>query len=663
MTSLTNEYDPPLLKDQSANDQCSEIQSIGLLPPIPQPAINNNDNNNNNNNIIHEPSSEITDIVAMNLYNSEPTIYDAWNTFIKKCCCCCKCKFCYYNNNQFHIDAELTQESTWQFEDEVEKALNEQKELKTQHKRIKSIKNKNNITFPYHNKIFSLDCNDNTSNVRELQTALIENDLYRESPVSNTNSKSKSQSRRHKREARMRCYCIPCLKYKPKIWQLISISIVIQLLSILIMGTIETIKDNNKQEKFRLFAQILLSIMWVTQFIVMIQLILICMKRLWDLTFFQIVQLYLTSILIFTGVYSTAYFYDSDREHGTFNAFNLNETEFANANFIERIFAFLYLSCSQQTLCGVCEIIPKSPPTMILAGIQMLFGIFFSIIIISIGISRLGEDIEKRKVDIYKENLKKQNRLADKSFQSMRSNFDNLISKTCWHLLTHNEKIIKFRRTTRRFLLVIVIIIQITKNLLEFITTDSSFADKHNTMHALIFIVFDLLNILVVLMTSLKFLHVGHMTELRLSFLLQTYLSTMLVFAGIYVDFQATSHHGKRYGNGAFITGEDTYIGMWSKFIYFSFAMMTLCGAGLDIKPKKWYAAFAVCNEMLLGLFFHVYIFGTGLLLLANNKYANNYSQNEKKRRNTVVSILDADGNETEMNIGSELIMSTLLNN
>lgn len=268
------------------------------------------------------------------------------------------------------------------------------------------------------------------------------------------------------------------------------------------------------------------------------------------------------------------------------------------------------------------QIIPKSLPTMVLAMVQMLMGIFFSIIIISIGISRLGEDLEKRHIDqVRGQQIDPSER--DKGL-SLRTRYDNLVAKrVCcsWHSLTHNSRVIRLRRQLRRFLLPIVMAIQSTKMALEWITADTSFARHNSVLHSLLFVLFDAINVAAVISTSLKFIRLGHMTELRLSFLSQSYLSSMLIFCGVFVDLQLSKNGDNIDGLNAFVTNETQFIGMWSKFLYFSFAMMTLCGAGLDVKPRTSVACIAVCFEMLLGLFFHVYIFGIGLLLLANNKF------------------------------------------
>ena len=139
----------------------------------------------------------------------------------------------------------------------------------------------------------------------------------------------------------------------------------------------------------------------------------------------------------------------------------------------------------------------------------------------------------------------------------------------------------------------------------------------------------------------------------------------MLIFTGIYVDIQVSTSSNDRYSNGAFVTDENKYPAMWAKFTYFSFAMMTLCGAGLDIKPRRWYSCFAVCNQMILGLFFHVYVFGIGLLLLANKKYGDSNKSKKMKHDNaSQLSNMDKDSILTSVVMpGSDVIMSTLLHN
>jgi len=596
----------------------------------------------------HDNNMSLLDVISDDMSDSEPTIIDFFHSLIRRCCCCCKCQCCNGLDAEARIYRQFKSDDGWQ--DEVEKALHE---------------NKYNKNAAPHHQIFSIDFDENP-----LRTELIEHTELSRSFTSKSKLLSKKQRRKRSAKsdklkgARMRCYCLPCMSYRPLLWQLISISIVIQLLGILIMGTIDLVHDSTKHSEFRLFVQILLGIFWFVQLIVVIQIILTSIKNIWHLSFFEILLLYLTSLLLFTFVYATAYFYDDDDDKkilSEFQAFNLESTEFSAVNFGERMIVLFYFSCSQQTLCGISEIIPKSPVTMFLSGVQMMIGMFFGIVIISIGISRLGEDLEARYHHLEKEREREKRRKE----KAMRASYDNLVASmsataSCWKRFRDQGHIIAFRRTTRKYLLLIIVAIQLTKNMLEWQTTDSSFADKHSEAHSLIFIAFDILNVSIVIMTSLKFVHIGHMTELSLNFLCQTYLSVVLIFTGIYADVQVSSSHSA-YGTGAFDTGATSFGAMWTKFMYFSFAIMTLCGAGLDIKPRSPYAALVICAQMLIGLFFHVYIFGIGLLLLANKKYKSS-NTGKRSKKNTIGS----DGPKSVLgdapdHNNSELIMSTLL--
>ena len=213
--------------------------------------------------------------------------------------------------------------------------------------------------------------------------------------------------------------------------------------------------------------------------------------------------------------------------------------------------------------------------------------------IISIGISRLGEDLEARGQEHEKQRQREEEE-KKMSVLSLRTDYDNLIATTCWYDFTHHPTVIRLRRGTREYLLPLVIAVQSAKNILEWYTSDSPFAESHPVIHTLLFVLFDVVNVMAVIATSLKFVRLGHMTELRLNYLCQTYTACVLIFTGFYADLQV-SYGPSDYADAAFLTNEDTYMGMWFKFCYFSFASMTLCGAGLDVKPKTWYAALAVC--------------------------------------------------------------------
>ena len=151
--------------------------------------------------------------------------------------------------------------------------------------------------------------------------------------------------------------------------------------------------------------------------------------------------------------------------------------------------------------------------------------------------------------------------------------------------------------------------------------------------------------------TSLKFIHLGHMTEISLSFLIQSYLSCVVVFIGLYTDIQA-------FDSQAFTINNNSFYEHIAEFSYFSFAVMTLCGSGLNVAPLEWYSLMFVCFEMILGILFHVVIFGLGLLKVATQKYNSVNKKLDKMRK------YNKDGKQQDPNvsdIASTLILSTLM--
>eukprot|EP01084_Bolivina_argentea_P154289 268975_1 len=153
-------------------------------------------------------NSHFYDVIGNeSFFDSEPTIIDAIKYLIRKCCCCSKC------SNMANYNYEI-KSNKWDYsiEDEVEKAMRERR-----------------------------------NNNFELQTSFLENNKSRNSytkdyemladkSISSTSEPKPRFFKKDKSGARMRCYCIPCLTYKPRVWQLNTLTLIIQFLCITIMG-------------------------------------------------------------------------------------------------------------------------------------------------------------------------------------------------------------------------------------------------------------------------------------------------------------------------------------------------------------------------------------------------------------------------------------------
>jgi len=134
---------------------------------------------------------------------------------------------------------------------------------------------------------------------------------------------------------------------------------------------------------------------------------------------------------------------------------------------------------------------------------------------------------------------------------------------------------------------------------------------------------FQLLHLVFVMVTSIKLCkQVLHKTASPM-FVVQSFLSTILLFAGLYTllhrifpncfygfaDFQD-------YGSAL------VSIQIYIKFLYFSTATMTTVGYG-DVTPTMWYTQLIVTCEMFLSVTFTVVIFAQGLSHFADSSALN----------------------------------------
>mmetsp|Transcript_32423 Transcript_32423/g.39877 ORF Transcript_32423/g.39877 Transcript_32423/m.39877 type:complete len:653 (-) Transcript_32423:204-2162(-) len=445
---------------------------------------------------------------------------------------------------------------------------------------------------PKHNTFVNNDISTSLVDIRGLNS--LKRQPYNDVEVLKTHQKES------KRNIRMTWFFCPCVEHKPYLWELVLYSILLQAIQLIVVGVHSDIFENKSVSGYKSFAIVITSILWVIQLIILTQIFTVTWYKLWEIKVSHICQIYITLLIVFGGFYTILDFWDKQ-------SFNINNTEFANSQFAGRVIAFMYFSTSQQTLCGVSEISPKIYFADVFCAIQMMIGVLFNVIIISIAISRIGEDVTIEFI--------KQQRNELKHYTKTRG--------SSWYRFTHNETVTKMRRWFRSYLFPIIMILQGLKSLIEFEIDHDWFDTGKNYKNVLGFIVLDALAILIVIIVSVKFIHIGHINELSLSHLLQTYLSCVVVFVGIYCDVYTiggTSSPPFKIGSKE-KTSQYSYWDIFLHFCYFSFAVMTLCGSALNIRPTNWYACIPVILEMILGCFFHVFIFGIGLLHLATKKF------------------------------------------
>jgi hypothetical protein len=450
------------------------------------------------------------------------------------------------------------------------------------------------------------------------------------------------------RSVRYDCF-ISALRVRPSSSQLCNLTIFLMMLSMTFCGVLPHEKhiENNNAGYFTaaLVAHICI---WGLQMCIFVQLAVIVKERLWSLTIRHVCEMYLATLFTFTGLYVLSWFYYRMIPSRAFYFPDDDETSeetLQTNNRFEIFVALFYFSASQQTLCGVASIIPSSYLVQCVAALQMLIGLFFAIFIISFTLTRLGRDVSQRqKLMDHVEN--------DSYLVSERARMFDYRGTFAQHDMSTGSRLKRardwtpiraIRRFTRRYLLFTVIFIQLAKAGWEYYIDKDilSFGTGHDKIPpyvVAIAVAIDVINIGLVISTSLKFIHLGHMTEITAYNLIQCYLACVIIFMGCYADLQlfnrdskaftlSTNSHSHKDGE---TIRDNNFWSMLFHFGYFSFAVMTLNGNGLNIEPHKWYACAIVVLEMLLGVFFHVVVFGLGLLKIANARLK---AQASKRRR------------------------------
>ncbi|KNC48487.1 uncharacterized protein AMSG_04935 [Thecamonas trahens ATCC 50062] len=140
-----------------------------------------------------------------------------------------------------------------------------------------------------------------------------------------------------------------------------------------------------------------------------------------------------------------------------------------------------------------------------------------------------------------------------------------------------------------------------------------------------VLVVFQSVMLLAIVMTSIKLtkqlLH-GSATGV---FLMQSYLSTVLLFAGVYTllyRIRPSSFRGlpasfaHETTDGSELSHSSTYAATFIRMLYFSLTAMTTAGFG-DIVPAVWYTYFAVSLQLLISVVYTAVIFARGVEALS----------------------------------------------
>eukprot|EP01147_Barroeca_monosierra_P010429 gene10429-2560_t len=134
----------------------------------------------------------------------------------------------------------------------------------------------------------------------------------------------------------------------------------------------------------------------------------------------------------------------------------------------------------------------------------------------------------------------------------------------------------------------------------------------------IIMVVFQTIQMIVIVIASVKLAkQILHQTASN-SFLIQSYLSTVILYAGVYTllyRVDSDSFRGLESSLSS-LTSKGFIFLCFVKFLYFSVTTMTSTGFG-DVSPGSWYMDLIVSTQMLISIIYTTSIFAKGLTVIA----------------------------------------------
>jgi hypothetical protein len=276
-----------------------------------------------------------------------------------------------------------------------------------------------------------------------------------------------------------------------------------------------------------------------------------------------------------------------------------------------------------QTLIGYGDVYPLHPLLQLLANVQQVSGMFVGALI-------LGQVMEQ---------LKESHRLSMAGMGQLHSRSGAPLDQEegrhsgCWGWVRSSyarmiafPRLREFRRVVRRYLLLVIVVLETSNFVSLFIADPDIFARGSIQVAALAgTLAFQIAALCVVISVSLKY--VRHADTVTLSFVLQSFLSACLCYAGIYVMMYCrepdTFHVGcstcaavgpansTAAAGGAAALADPFWLTIIA-FVYFSITSMTSTGFG-DIYPQTPGARVVVCSQALVSVLYSVVILGMGL--------------------------------------------------
>jgi len=265
---------------------------------------------------------------------------------------------------------------------------------------------------------------------------------------------------------------------------------------------------------------------------------------------------------------------------------------------------FVYFSLSVLTSAGFGDVICRGMPAQILCCLEMLIGVIFSVVIFGWALhyfqTQVGEDVVSQFRDHYEMGF-----------------FRRVIS---W-VRHHVPGVEMMRKFVIAYLLLVVIGIQVgTLCLIEMLDPtlikDPDVATKPAFM-ALCILQGFLLMLLLSVSLRIAFKMHDHV-EIGLSFLVQSYLSIIVLFDGVYLLVFLIDKDAFKIPFVEELDDLTITAAMW-KLLYFSFTAMTTTGFG-DITPRLMIGRIVVALHLVVSQMYHILILGLGTAIFVSRQ-------------------------------------------
>ena len=276
----------------------------------------------------------------------------------------------------------------------------------------------------------------------------------------------------------------------------------------------------------------------------------------------------------------------------------------------------LYTSISVMTTVGLGDVYPIQWYGKIIAITQMIMGLLYTTGIFGIGLEHFRKTLNATTSTTSGGNSSNiVNRNTHSIVKSIRDKYPRL------------EQIRKFL-VNQLFLVTAGLQIILMCLLIAVYGHDTSIFDTSSPqvsgINALCIII-EIVLFLIISLASLRLIN-HNKNDVSLSFLLQSYLSVILLFSGIFFTIYLLAGENSfilnSFNNNSYNNADSTIPKVLGEFIWFSFVVMSTTGFG-DVVPIHTAARIFVSIEMLLSIFYMIIVLGIAMLRTMQSWNAN----------------------------------------